>query len=353
MFSQAELKQVAIKGHTADPSAIQIAAAVKNNHQRIRNYFDSVQTRVASGHIILKILSQIGYAADPDYDDIEWACRRRLAGIGNAMRLTSVGEFGQVFNGEFIEGQDEIVMLVARPVDPELSFRDYTPARYLYHEYTNLNWQLGDDKPRGVSIIEVNLVALLWQYVKAELYYRTQREPITSPVYVQRHVVSRMLPSYMDIAFLNIHRAVARDQNIEDDAPMRVLPVPPLQDMAIRNAKRIREILLTGNPLPGVVLAHIPQFFNLPGEDRTALDRIVFRDAGTTIQGSWPIQLVNWSWAHYCFRYDNGVMSKFKKELAVDLERLLDSKVLGKLPKPVFNHYRSTLFLPLQNQFEI
>lgn len=352
MFSQAELKQVAIKGHSADPTAIQIAAAVKNNHQRIRNYFDSVQTRVASGHIILKILSQIGYAADPDYDDIEWACRRRLAGIGNAERLTSVGEFGQVFNGQFIEGQDEIISLVARPINPDLSFREYRPARYLYHEYTNLNWQLGNGKPRGVSIIEINLVELLWQYVKAEIYYRTHKEAITSPVYAWRHVISQMLPSYMDIAFLNIHRTIARGHSVEDESPMRVIPVPPLRDLAIRNATKIREVLLAANPLPGVVLAHVPQFFNEPGEARSAIDRIVFRESGSTVQSSWHLSLVNWSWAHYCFRYDNGVMDKFKKELAVDLDRFLDSKVLNKLPKAVYNHYRTTLILPLQLQFE-
>ncbi|QVW28535.1 hypothetical protein pEaSNUABM8_00038 [Erwinia phage pEa_SNUABM_8] len=350
MFSQAELKQVEIKGHTADPSAIQLGSLVKNNHQRIRNHFDSVQTRVASGHLVLQVLSQVGYAGEPDYEDIEWACRRRLVGIGNAMRLTSVGEFGQVFNGAFIEGQDEIISLVARPIDPELSFREYTPVRYLYHEYTNLNWQLGNGKPRGVSIIEINLVELLWQYAKAEIYYRNIKEPITTPVYAWRHVISRMLPSYMDIAFLNIHRAIAAGRDVEPEQPVRTVPVPPLRDLAIRNAENIRKVLLAANPLPGVVLAHVPQFFNRPGETRTAIDRILFRDSGSTTQGSWHLSLVNWSWMHYCLSYDAGVMSKFKKELSYDLDRFMDLKVLNKLPKAIYNHYRHTLFRPLGDQ---
>ncbi|QVW55648.1 hypothetical protein pEaSNUABM9_00052 [Erwinia phage pEa_SNUABM_9] len=350
MFSQAELKQVEIKGHTADPSAIQLGSLVKNNHQRIRNHFDSVQTRVASGHLVLQVLSQVGYAGEPDYEDIEWACRRRLVGIGNAMRLTSVGEFGQVFNGAFIEGQDEIISLVARPIDPELSFREYTPVRYLYHEYTNLNWQLGNGKPRGVSIIEINLVELLWQYAKAEIYYRNIKEPITTPVYAWRHVISRMLPSYMDIAFLNIHRAIAAGRDVEPEQPVRTVPVPPLRDLAIRNATNIRKVLLAANPLPGVVLAHVPQFFNRPGETRTAIDRILFRDSGSTTQGSWHLSLVNWSWMHYCLSYDAGVMSKFKKELSYDLDRFMDLKVLNKLPKAIYNHYRHTLFRPLGDQ---
>lgn len=350
MFSQAELKQVEVKGHTDDPSAIQLGSLVKNNHQRIRNHFDSVQTRVASGHLVLQILSQVGYAGEPDYEDIEWACRRRLVGIGNAMRLTSVGQYGQVFNGNFIDGQDEIISLVARPIDPELPFREYAPARYLYHEYTNLNWQLGNDKPRGVCIIEINLVELLWQYVKAEMYYRNSKDVITTPVYAWRHVISRMLPSYMDLAFLNIHRAVAAEREVEPEQPVRTVPVPPLRDLALRHAKNIRKVLLAANPLPGVVLAHVPQFFNHPGQDRTALDRIVYRDLGSTLQGSWHLNLVNWHWMHYCLSYDGGVMGKFKKELSYDLDRFMDLKVLNKLPKAIYNHYRHSLFLPLADQ---
>lgn len=347
MFSQAELKQVAIKGHNADPTAIQLGNLVKNNHQRIRNHFDSVQTRVASGHLILQILSQVGYAGEPNYDDIEWACRRRVVGIGNAMRLTSAGEYGQVFNGKFIEGQDEIISLVARPINPELSFREYAPAKYLYHDYTNLNWMLGNDKPRGVSIIEINLVELLWQYAKAELYYRKSKEAITTPVYAWRHVISRMLPSYMDIAFLNIHRATAVGREIEPEQPVRTIPVPNLRDLSIRNASQIRKSLLAANPLPGVVLAHVPQFFTTPFEPSTAIDRILFRDSGQTLQGSWHQNIVNWQWMLHCLQYDNGVMEKYKSNLLVDMERFMDLKVLNKLPKSVMNHLRTTLIGPL------
>lgn len=348
MFSQAELKQVEIKGHNVDPTAIQLAALVKNNHQRIRNYFDSVQTRVESGHLIAKLISAIGYSTDPDYETVEWACRRRLIGIGNAERLTSMGEYGKVFNGVFIEGQDEIISLVARPIDPELSFREYAPARYLYHEYTNLNWQLGNGKPRGVCIIEINLVELLWQHVKAFAYYNRSNEVVTSPTYIWRHVISRMLPSYMDISLLNIHRFVAMGQDIESDQPLRTIPVPPLRDIAVRNATQTRQSLLTGNPIPGVVLAHVIQPFQSPlSGDRTAIDRVVHRDPGLTFQGSWHLTLVNWHWMLHCLQYNKGHMDAYLKDLPYEIGRYTDTKVLNKLPKAVYNHFRQTLILPL------
>lgn len=353
MFSQAELKQVEIKGHTIDPTAIQLAALVKNNHQRIRNYFDSVQTRVASGHLILKLIASIGYATEPDYETVEWACRRRLIGIGNANKLTSMGEYGRVYNGEFIEGQDEIISLVARPVDPELSFREYAPAKYLYHEYTNLNWALGNGKPRGVSIIEINLVELLWQHVKAFAHYNRTKEAVTSPVYVWRHVISRMLPSYMDLAFLNIHRYTASGQEIETEQPLRTVPVPPLRDLAIRNAINTRKQLLTHNLIPGVVLAHIIQPFTYSFDGgHTALDRIQHRDPGITFQGSWHQTLVNWYWMLYCLQYNQGLMDASLKNVSFEVHRYLDTRVLNKLSKSVYNYYRNDLIQPLLEHCE-
>lgn len=352
MFSQAELNQAAIKGKFEDPSAIQLVSAVKNNNQRIRNYLESIQTRVVSGHLVLKILAAIGYAGEPRYEEIEWACRRKLSDIGNALHLTSVGEYGQVFNGIFIEGQDEIISLVARPIDPELSFRDYTPAVYLYHEYTNLNWSLGNGKPRGISIIEINLVALLWQYVLAEQYYRTQSEPINRVVYAQRHIIYRMLPSYMNIAFLNIHRAVATGKEVEPETPLRVVPTPPLRELSIKHATQVCKALRAGKPLPGVVMAHIPQFFDDPTHPTTAVDRILFKDPGSTIQGSWHRNIVNWYWALFCLQFDNSSMSKYKSNLMVRIARFEDAKILEKLTRSARNYYRHELILPLYQALE-
>lgn len=347
MFSQAELNQVAIKGHNTDPSAITLAAHVKNNNQRIRNYFEQLNRSAGNGHLLQQVLSAIGYAADPEYTDIEWACRRKLVQIGNALRLTSVGEYGQIFNSVFIPGQDEVISLVARPVNPDLPFRDYTPARYLYHEYTNLNWILGDERPRGISVIEINLVALLWQYVKGQQHYSRGTEPIATPVYLQRHVISRMLPSYMDIALLNIHRAVAFGRKLEPDEPLRVIPVPPLHDLAVRHANAIRKNLLAANPLPGQVLYNIPLLFQHPGEGRTALDLILFRDAGQTLQNTWHQNMVNWYWAFYCFQYDQGNMDMYKKTLLVDLARYENSKVLTRLSKSFYNYVQRDLIKPM------
>lgn len=351
MFSHADLNQAAVKGIYADPSAIQIAHAVKNNQQRIRNFLERSGTRVVSDHLILQLISAVGYAGDATYDDIEWACLRKVTGIGSALKLSSVGEFGQVHNGKFLTGQDEIISLVARPVDPNLPFQDYTPAVYLYHEYTNLNWQLGTDKPFGVSVIEINLVALLWQYAKGVEYYQRTNTPITSPVYAQQHVIYRMLPSYMDIAFLNIHRNIAMDLPIEKEKATRVIPVPPLQDLAIRNATKVRQALLNGTPLPGVVLRHVPQFFSQP-EPSTAIDRVVFRDKGSTLQASWPKELVNWYWALFCYQYDNPAMQKDKSNLRVDLERFEDLRVFDKLKKSVQNHLKHHLLFPLYRALE-
>ncbi|MGL5397239.1 MAG: hypothetical protein ACRDBQ_18480 [Shewanella sp.] len=352
MFSQADLEQVKVKGRNLDPSSIQLAELVKNNHVRIRNYFENTEMRVASGHLIARILSQACYAGEPNYEDVEWACKRRLVSIGNATDLISPGNFGKLFNGAFIEGQDELISLVVRPVDPNLSFRDYTPARYLYHEYSNVDWQLGTNTPRGISIIEINLVALLWQYIKGTAYYREHGKVVTDPVFIWRHVVSKMLGSYMDIATLNIHRAIATGTPVDKGNPLRTIPVPAMRDLIIRNAERKRTFFKNGNFLPGSILYNIPLFFEFPFEERDGLSLIFHHNLQLPYQARWHGRIVNWFWSVFCLNYRGSAMEKFLPELLYDIGRFLDSGVLGRLPKQVHTEYHNKVFAPLYQECE-
>lgn len=352
MFSQADLEQVRIKGRNLDPSSIQLAELVKNNHVRIRKYFESTDMRVASGHLITRILSQVCYAGEPIYDEVEWACKRRLLSIGNATDLISPGNFGKLFNGAFIDGQDELISLVVKPIDPNLSFREYTPARYLYHEYTNVDWQLGTDKPRGISIIEINLVELLWQYIKGTTYYRERDKQPTTPVFIWRHVISKMLGSYMDIATLNIHRAIATDTPIDKSNPIRTIPVPPVRDLIVRNAERKRTFFNNGNLLPGSILYNIPLFFEKPFEENDALSLIYQHNLQLPYQARWHGNVVNWFWSVFCLSYKDAAMTKFIPAMLYDIGRFLDSGVFGRLPKQVHTEYHSKIFLPIYQAAE-
>lgn len=214
----------------------------KNNDRRIRQYLSTLQTRVKSEHLLIQIIASLVYMGDGTYDDIEWHCRRRLASIGNAFRLTSSNSYGKLHNGEFLRYQDEIIALVAKPIDPRQDWRSIASCTYQWHEQTNLNWELGNVEPKGINIIEINLVALLWVHLKAREYYRATGEPINEPVLVQRHMVNPMLASYMNISFFNHHRLRAKNIVPMAEFPVATFPRPPLYALALRGAREKQRV---------------------------------------------------------------------------------------------------------------
>lgn len=345
MFSAADIQQSIIKSHLKDPSSILIGSLVKNNTTRIRNRVESMVRALPPEHLLVRLLIDIGYKAEWTYDDIEWRCRRKLVELGNAYGISSPGNYGGATVGTFIEGQQELIVLNAYPVDPKARWQDLQPARYLYHDYTNLNWDFGmPNGSRGISCIEINLTALSWQFHQAMEWYRTEDPTINKQVYAYRHVYYRMLPTYMDLALYNRSRFLALGVKIDDDPANREYPIPNLEMPVTRNAKAIDTFLKDGYPLPGVVLNHIPLFFNGEG---SALRLIANVELGITMQHKWIYRLVNFCLMRMVICYDNPSMQKFYPTLRYDLRAFEQYRILDKLPKSVHQLINLTTILPL------
>ncbi|QXO09744.1 hypothetical protein pEaSNUABM38_00022 [Erwinia phage pEa_SNUABM_38] len=335
MFSSADIQQSIIKSRNVDPTSITIASVVKNNQRRIRNRVEMMQTRVDSDHLLAKILATIGFAPDAKYDDIYWACRRKFISIGNAMRLVSPGHPGEIHVGEFIQGQAELIALSIQPIDPNTPWRELQPVRYLYHDYTNLNWQMGTKNGgRGISYIEINIVALVWQYFQAYKYYQRNKEHggINLYTYLYRYVVYRMLPTYMDLAVFNRHRFFANGQDIEKDDPFNDYPIPMLSPHVDRNVRIIAQRLKEGNPLPGVVMNHLLMYFNGKG---SALGLLADESYSQTNQQRWFYQLVNLNFMAYVVQYDNPVMARYYPTLVRELRNFFQLRFTERLPPSV------------------
>lgn len=346
MFERAEIDKSGLP-RTVDPSTIALVAHVKNNDWRIRQYLSTLQTRVKSEHLLIQIIASLVYMGDGTYDDIEWHCRRRLASIGNAFRLTSSNSYGKLHNGEFLRYQDEIIALVAKPIDPRQDWRSIASCTYQWHEQTNLNWELGNVEPKGINIIEINLVALLWVHLKAREYYRATGEPINEPVLVQRHMVNPMLASYMNISFFNHHRLRAKNIVPMAEFPVATFPRPPLYALALRGAREKQRVFLAQLFTPVELLYNIPQPFTELGEIGDARQLVAFLDHGQTFQGSWHKQIINWHLTLFCFQYNRSLMERYHSVIWRELVVFLNQKVLEKFPKELQQHYRQTLIEPL------
>lgn len=345
MFSTADIQQSIIKSHRKDPSSIQIESLVKNNTNRIRNRVESMSRAVPPEHLIVQLLISLGDREDWTYDDIAWRCRRKLVELGNAYELTSPGNYGGIRVGEFIKGQQEFIVLNAIPINPNARWQDLQPARYLYHDYTNLNWEFGaPNGSGGISYIEINLTALAWQYHQGMKWYRDNKIDTNKQVYAYKHVIYRMLPTYMDLSLFNRSRFLALGLPIQDDAAVREYPIPSLEPLVTRNAKAIDTFLKDGSPLPGVVLNTIPLCFNGEG---SALRLIADVESGYTMQHKWVYRLVNYSLMRMVVCYDNPSMEKYYPTLLHELRAFEQYRILDKLPASTKQLINLTVILPL------
>lgn len=345
MFSTADIQQATIKSHLKDPSSILIGSLVKNNTTRIRNRIETMSRAVPPEHLIVQLLIAIGYRDDWTYEDVAWRCRRKLVELGNSFGITSPGNYGKVHVGEFIEGQQEFIVLNALPIDPKARWQDLQPARYMYHDYTNLNWEFGaPNGSRGFSFIEINLTALAWQYCQGMKWYTQSNIATNKQVFAYKHVIYRMLPTYMDLALFNRSRFLALGVEIDPDPANREYPIPMLEPPVTRNAKAINTFLTTGDPLPGVVLNTIPLFFNGEG---SALRLIVDENRGQTTQHKWVYRLVNFSLMRMVTLYDNPSMQKFYPTLLHELRAFEQYRILDKLPDSTKQLLNLTVILPL------
>lgn len=345
MFSSADIQQAIIKSHRTDSSSIQIASLVKNNTKRIRNRVESMQRAVDSDHLLVKLLIGIGYKLDWTYEDIEWRARRKLVELGNALNLSSPGNYGEVRVGDFIEGQQEFIVLTAQPINPRQRWQDIQAVRYLYHDYTNLNWEFGaPNGGRGFSFIEINLVALAYQYRMAMEWYEKNDPSINTRVYAYRHVVYRMLPSYMDLAMFNRSRFKALGLPVEKDVDTREYAIPQFEPFVTRHVDQVNEFLKDGYPLPGTVLNTIPLYFDGGG---SALKLIAPVERGITTQHRWIYRLVNFSLMRFVVCYDNASMVKYYSTLKRELKAFEQLRILDKLPSSTQKLLDLTVFLPL------
>lgn len=343
MFEQEDIQQSLTTGRRLDPSFINIRNLVKNNAVRIENRIMSIDRTTTTDHPVITILAILNLNPFMSYEDVEWKARSVLPYIGNSFRFSSVGEFGTVKNSTVIKGQDDLIVLTLKPVNPRLSFKKLSPLRFLYHDYTNLDWCIGTTYiPETINILELNLVALAWQYV---LYLRTLSEDVRKlpmNVYVYRYVVFKSIASYFNLSIYNRHMNYQRKRDVPKYENSREIPIPVLDPFIDKHVKNTNDHLVKANMLPGELLSH----FNFAYTDRAisypnALGLVCQTSHTKTAQERWLYQLVNFKLAADVLEFNHEASEKFKTRLKRDLIAFRQSRVIDKMPKHLNLHIKS------------
>lgn len=262
MFTKQDIKQANIKGTIKDPSYILIESNVKRHLPRIRKLLHTTDRAIGSDNILFRILGSLqGVHRYMSYDEVHWYCRRNLSRIAAGTGCAGPASFGQVHVGNFIKSQDELISLVAEEVDTNQPWEEIASARFLYHPHTNLDWEIGSGEiGRGVALIEVNIVALVWQWIQSLRYFdvadKRKRRP-TNKVWVYRYVVYNMLPSYFNLAVFNRHLYSATHERYQVQDKNSVYPVPDLGGFIERHIRMIAMNLRKGDKLPMQLLNNI------------------------------------------------------------------------------------------------
>lgn len=347
MFTAEDINQARLKGRQGSPSAITIVGLVKNNHSRIRLKMEEQTFRVKAEHVLNSLISAMTYATEPNYQDVYTECRRRVGNIANALNLSSHSSVGKIHNGFFIDGQDELILLVAKPINPKMYWKDYQPARYLHHQYTNLNWDLGNGKPRGISIIEINLVELIWQYIVGNRYYDSYSIEVNRHVFLWRHVITRMIPTYMNYSTFNHFVANNQGTEIEKEEPLGWVRTPYIAGDVMKVAKAVNSFIGNTDTTPAGVLYYIPQFMTDIGGMTDATDLISLPTDFVTWQSWWPCFISNLYLAQFCFTFNKPAMDKFKSGLEREINVFERLRILDKLDAKHTDVLRTGLVNPL------
>lgn len=353
MFEHSELQQALIKGRREDPSFITIVRVVKNNRKRIERRIANTDRRIDSGHLLVRILGSLQLSSTMEYDDVEWLCRRSLARVANGVGATCENNFGKAFQGQFIPKQDELIALVAEGINPNKRWRNYTPARYVYHSHTNVDWEFADDG-KGLSFIEINIVELAWQYIQSLRHYASKPVDERPNLYVwlYRYVVYNMLPSYFNLSVFNRHYYLAIGKEIPNDYPNRIYPVPNIWDALDKHVVKVEEFLRDGNPLPAVSLNHVTlPFVDYKMSHYTAIGLVTQPEVkAATWQLRWFYEIANMYFVRFALAYRNDTTLAFIPRLKRELRAFKQLRIVSKMPSHLQLHINRELIIPIENE---
>lgn len=353
MFEQSELQQALIKGRREDPSFINIVRIVKNNRKRVERWMSNTDRRVGGDSVLVRILGSLQLTRDMDYNTVEWRCRRALTRVANSVGATCENHFGRPFQGQFIPEQDEFISIVAEEINPNVRWQSYTPARYIYHPHTNVDWEFAREG-KGISFIEINLVELAWQYVQSLRYYETKpfEDKPNIFVWLYRYVVYRMLPSYFNLSVFNRHYYLAIGKEVPKDTPNRTYPVPNIWDALDKHVVKVEEYLSGGSPLPAVCLNHVTLPFVDPKLNYFTAISLVSQPSkkALTWQLRWFYEVANFHFVRFALAYRSDTTLAFLPRLKREMRAFKQLRITSKMPSHLQLHINRELINPIEKE---
>ena len=351
MFDIPDLQQSIIKGMQRDPSIISILRTVKNNRKRIEQRVLSTDRRIGSNHILVRLLGALQLNRNMTYEEVEWLCRRNLSRVSNSVGATCPNNYGKPFVGEFMPKQDEIISIVARPINSDINWRKCSPVRYLYHPHTNIDWEINTAEAYGLAFIEINIVELAWSYISALRYYAAREESHNLYVWIYRYAVYSAMPSYFNISVFNRHYFFVSGKQIKKDVTNRIYAVPDITSQLDKHVETVSGYLRAGSPLPATCLNHV--MLLMPDNKLDYFTGIVLPvSTEYNWQQRWVYELVNMHFMLFALEYYNDSMAKFIPRIRRELIAFKQLRIIPKMPSHLQVHINRELINKLETALQ-
>lgn len=262
------------KGRVTDPSFIHIKSVVKKYSTQIRFRVLDTNRFLPRDHMLVKLVQNLGLQPWMDDESLKFRIREAARTLATAYRVTYHNNFGELHDSAIIPGCTEALIFTVE--------ENNVPLNILYHNYHNLNWEIGDgNNIEPIAFIEINLYALAKLYLKW-LGKRAMGLEDNLYNFMYKHVWYTMLPKYMDLALYNKHVYRGSGYVLPKDSKPIEYKIPQIADRIDRHIDVITSLNSKRRlNLSGVLESY--QLFNLD----TALDLIPPEPNFLTTQSRW------------------------------------------------------------------
>ena len=335
------------KGKVIDPTFIYIKGLVNKNLLRVRDRVWSSAKFVPHEHLLAKILLSLGLNRHMLFDEVFYEMSDRMYQLSNALGITSATNYGRGHTEVLLQGDLEILLFTAERFNPKTPWQDLRPIQFLYHEHTNLNYQLGvPDGGDAVAYITINLPMLAWQYLEWARWRQVNHVDENTYEFIKKYPMFNSLYSYLDISLFNRHYYRLTGVAIPDDPIYREIPLANVEHLLQKSNLYILDTILKQHRTVAQCLYYTPGFFLDNSLQLTIKPQVV-----KTRQSQWVLEYFRLPYIHYGllasgesgYTIDSGVLSTLKRELTA----IANTQSIQRLPKQHSLHIIGKHFTPL------
>lgn len=213
---------------------------VKHQHQinlaRVKQYYGNRPTAVMAQHMLIRLIHAMAIPKSLPLDRFYDNVTNLSLDISNVFFLTSSYGYGRIHNGVFYNCP-EIIFSDFAPFDyndVDLNWRTAQPIKVVYHPYSDLRLNLPEPnnypERNEIAFISINIAMLMVQYRafrNEEIQFQRISGTDMRSIYqfVRMHVLPNMLDSHVDIALINIVKAITEGKQVDITKSMHSFPL--------------------------------------------------------------------------------------------------------------------------------